>query len=153
MSYELYVKLLFEDFSQAELKEIIKISQPCNINAGDYLFKEGEESNSLYIIFTGKVEITSKSDNEEKISFPVLVNGTVLGEIAFFDGKPRTASVRAFDDIYAMKITKEAFDKLEINNPKLVIKLLKEMGRITAERLRWADEQVKELSNKLISNY
>jgi CRP-like cAMP-binding protein len=152
MSYELFVKLLFEDFSENELKEVLSISKPCKFNSGDFIFKEGEDSNSLYIIFTGQVEISSKQDNEDKISFPFVMNGTVLGEIAFFDGKPRTASARAFDEIDAMQITREAFSKLEIKNPPLAIKILKEIGRITAERLRWADEQVKELSNKLISN-
>jgi CRP-like cAMP-binding protein len=146
MSYDLYVKVLFENFSEDELRKLLSISKQCKFQSGDYLFREGDESYSMYIIFTGNVEISS-SGFKDKITFQDFSkNGTVLGEVAFFDGKPRTASVRAIDNIVAMQITKDEFSKIEKEDPGLAIKFLKEIGKITAERLRSADLQVKELS-------
>lgn len=148
MAYDLFIELLFEDFSQTELKELLSFSQKTKYMSGDYLFKEGDISDSIYIIFTGRIEISSETEHHDKINFPTVLNGTVLGEVAFFDGKPRTASARAIDNIEAMVITHKSFAQMEDINPKLAIKFLKEVAKITAERLRWADQKVKELSDK-----
>ncbi len=146
MSHELLVELLFEDFSESELQELLSISEPKKFLSGDFLFKEGDNSDSIYIIFSGRVEISTQKKDHDKISFPTVVNGTVLGEIAFFDGKPRTASVRAIDNLQVIIITKSSFDELEKNHTKLAIKLLKDILRVTAERLRWADNRLIDLS-------
>ncbi|MBC7474296.1 MAG: cyclic nucleotide-binding domain-containing protein [Candidatus Sericytochromatia bacterium] len=146
MSHELLVELLFEDFSESELQELLSISEPKKFLSGDFLFKEGDNSDSIYIIFSGRVEISTQKKDHDKISFPTVVNGTVLGEIAFFDGKPRTASVRAIDNLQAIIISKSSFDELEKNHTKLAIKLLKDILRVTAERLRWADKKLIDLS-------
>ena len=148
MAYDLFINLLFEDFSEQELKDLLSISKKYKYMSGDYLFREGDISDSMYIIFTGRVEISTKAEGNDKINFPTVVNGTVLGEMAFFDGKPRSASVRAIDNIEAMVITHDALEKFENDNPKLAIKFLKEIAKITAERLRWADLKVKGLSDK-----
>lgn len=145
MQDETFIELLFEDFSEYELKELLSLARSERFNSGDFLFREGDDSESIYIIFSGRVEISSRTDNLDKISFPTVINGTVLGEIAFFDGKPRTASVRAIDNIEAIVIDKECFTEIERFHPKLAIKLLKEIIRITAERLRWTDQMLKEL--------
>lgn len=147
MAYDLFIELLFEDFSEDDLKELLLYSKKIKFSSGDYIFKEGDVSDSLYIIFTGRIELTTKTENKDKINLPVVLNGTVLGEIAFFDGKPRTASARAIDNIESMMFTHDSFEKMENENPKIAIKFLKEIAKITAERLRWADEKVKELIN------
>lgn len=148
MPYDLFIKLLFEDLSENELKELLSYSHKIKFSSGDYIFKEGDESDSLYIIFTGKIELTTKTHYNDKIDLPIVLNGTVLGEVAFFDGKPRTASARAIDNIEAMKFTHSDFEKMENQSPKLAIKFLKEIAKISAERLRWADEIVKDLIDK-----
>jgi CRP-like cAMP-binding protein len=140
MTEQLYAKPLFEDFSEEEMQELLGFSRAIKFEAGDYLFRQDDISQSIYIIFSGNVELSAINVNEEEISFPVVGNGTVLGEIAFFDGKPRTASAKALDTLETIIFTHEDFTRLEEENPKLAIRILREFGRITAERLRWADE-------------
>ena len=148
MAYDLFIELLFEDFSEEELSELLLYSKKIKFSSGDYLFKEGDVSDCIYIIFTGRIELTTKTEHNDKIQLPTVLNGTVLGEIAFFDGKPRTASARAIDNIEAMMFTHDSFEDMENKSPKIAIKFLKEIAKITSERLRWADERVKELLDK-----
>lgn len=138
-------KALFEDFSDNEIKEVLNYTQAYKFNKGDFLFKEGENTKSLYIIFSGNVEISALNSKGERVSFPFSGNGTVLGEIAFLDGKDRTASAQALDILEAIEITPLNFQKMELEKPMLAIKFLKELGRIVAERLRWADEVLVEV--------
>jgi CRP/FNR family cyclic AMP-dependent transcriptional regulator len=138
-------KALFEDFSDNEIKEVLNYTQAYKFNKGDFLFKEGENTKSLYIIFSGNVEISALNSKGERVSFPFSGNGTVLGEIAFLDGRDRTASAQALDVLEAIEITPSNFQRMEIEKPQLAIKFLKELGRIVAERLRWADEVLVEV--------
>ncbi len=145
MSQEIFSKPLFEDFSEDEMQELLNFSKAARYESGEFLFKQGDSGNSIYIIFTGEVEISLINNNNEEVSFPVIGNGTVLGEIAFFDGKPRTASAKALNLLEVIIIHQDEFDVLENKNPRLAMKVLRELGRITAERLRWADELLAEL--------
>jgi CRP/FNR family cyclic AMP-dependent transcriptional regulator len=145
MSQEIFSKPLFEDFSEEEMQELLNFSKAARYEPGEFLFNQGDSGNSIYIIFSGEVEISLINNNNEEVSFPVIGNGTVLGEIAFFDGKERTASAKAINALEVIIIHQDEFDNLEEKNPRLAIKVLRELGRITAERLRWADELLAEL--------
>ena len=147
MDEEINVKPLFEDFSEQEMHELLSFSRAATFGPGDYLFRQGDITQSIYIIFSGDVELSAVNNSDEEVFFPVMSNGTVLGEIAFFDGKPRTASARAVESLETIIISQEGFSRLENEKPGLAIKILREFGRITAERLRWADEILIDIIN------
>jgi len=60
----------------------------------------------------------------------------VFGEQAFFDGLPRSASVRALSDGEVRSLTREAFAVLAAREPELARALLLDLGRILSLRLR-----------------
>jgi CRP-like cAMP-binding protein len=62
--------------------------------------------------------------------------GSVLGEIAFFDGKPRSASVRALTDTELLRLSADAFEVLSTRHPDVGRKILLDLGRVLALRLR-----------------
>ncbi len=67
------------------------------IPAGHYLFRDGDPSDSMYVIKGGKFAVT-KSKNTSEIVLAELGPGAMVGEMAFFDGRPRSASVKAIKD-------------------------------------------------------
>jgi len=64
--------------------------------------------------------------------------GSVFGEISFFDGAPRSATIRSKTPGTAIRITTETFDTLAAWEPVIARKLLFDLGRILAMWLRWA---------------
>jgi len=129
----------FLNFEDNEMIELINISKRCVFEEDDYIFIKNDKSDAFYIISDGFVQIYSTKDGKE-MTFPLIASGRVLGEIAFFDKRPRTASAKAFKRTEALLISDEAFAKLEKNNPQLAIKILKELGTVLAKRLRLSDE-------------
>jgi len=146
MAQEVTIIPLFDNLTEKEIKEFLSFTNAVRYEKDHYLFRKGDQSKDLYIIFSGHVEISSgASDNDESIHFPVLGDGTIFGEIAFFDNNPRTASIKTLDHLEAIVLSQEDFFRFEEANPKLAIKVLKEFARIISERLRWSDEIIVEL--------
>lgn len=67
------------------------------IHKGDVLFKEGDVSDAIYVIKSGRIAITKAKGNGE-IVLAEKKTGEMLGEMAFFDNKPRSATAKAIQD-------------------------------------------------------
>lgn len=61
------------------------------------LFREGDPSDAMYVIKSGRIAIT-KAKGSKDIHLAELVPGEMLGEMAFFDNKPRSAGAKALAD-------------------------------------------------------
>jgi CRP-like cAMP-binding protein len=66
--------------------------------------------------------------------------GSVIGELAFFDGGPRSALVRAVTPAVLAELSPADFNALAAANPGLARRLLFDLGRILAQRLRAAQQ-------------
>src|SRR6266478_3052702 len=65
--------------------------------------------------------------------------GSVVGELSFFDGGPRSAAVRAVTPVALAELTAADFEVLRKRHPDLACRLLADLGRILAGRLRRAE--------------
>jgi CRP-like cAMP-binding protein len=66
----------------------------------------------------------------------VLERGDLFGEVAFFDGQPRSADVIALEPSEVLILTPAAFERLRVSCPRLALHLTLDLGRILGERLR-----------------
>jgi CRP-like cAMP-binding protein len=64
---------------------------------GDLLFREGDPADAMYVIKSGRIAIT-KSKGSGEIILAEKTNGEMLGEMGFFDNKPRSAGAKAIAD-------------------------------------------------------
>lgn len=67
------------------------------LNKGDILFKEGDSPDAIYVIKSGRIAITKAKGNGE-IILAEKKSGEMLGEMAFFDNKPRSAGAKAVQE-------------------------------------------------------
>lgn len=73
---------------------------------GDILFREGDSSDAIYVIKSGRIAIT-KAKGSGEIILAEKKPGEMLGEMAFFDNKPRSAGAKAIaeTEVIAMPFT------------------------------------------------
>jgi CRP/FNR family cyclic AMP-dependent transcriptional regulator len=64
------------------------------LKKNEFLFREGDPSDSCYVVKTGQIAIT-KAKGSSEIELAILRPGQMFGEMAFFDGRPRSASAKA----------------------------------------------------------
>lgn len=100
------------------------------------LIRQGERDRDIFIVLAGSFAPTDGgpvSGNRVR-----LLPGDVFGEIAFFDGLPRTSTVVALEASRIMRIRYQAFEALAASEPVLARMLLMDLGRAMASRLRVA---------------
>ena len=76
------------------------------VPAGEWLMRQGEPGDSLYVVRSGRLEIVLERPREEVLR--VLTRGAVVGELALITGSPRSASVRARRDSELLKLERGA---------------------------------------------
>lgn len=104
----------------------------------EVLFHEGDESDGMYLVRSGELKIYLDKDGNE-IQLATVGPGGMIGEMAFFEDKPRSASVKALKASEVTKISNQDFEKLIKQIPKWFVTLMSGLSgrlRITNERLQ-----------------
>ena len=129
--------VFLDALSEKDWEKLLSLVETRHFRAGDYLINAGEPDSSFYILSSGTVEVVLPSGTGEAHVLTEIPEGSVVGEIAFFDRRPRSASIRAKSEGTAVRISKENLDYLAVWEPTIATTVLFDLGRILAERLRW----------------
>jgi NTE family protein len=109
----------------AEIREqIARSSRELRLEAGEWLFREGEEGDALFVIRAGRLEIVSSEGDVMRI----LGRGAALGELALITSSPRSASARAARDTDLVAIDRDEFQQLLKRAPEVSLALTQTLG-------------------------
>ena len=120
-------------FSHAEVRRV---------GAGLALVQAGEDDRALYLLTEGTVGVRLPRDES---AFKTIDAPSVVGELAFFDGRPRSATLDAVTDVEVVRLDQEGFARLADAAPDLAHAMLRDLARILALRLRMASEVIANL--------
>ena len=102
---------LFASLPDSAVEEIADRAEETQVAAGDWLFREGDPGEGLYVLRTGRLEVVREAGDAE-ILIRSLSPGAVLGELAVLTDAPRSASVRARRDSGLLGLSSAAFLEL-----------------------------------------
>ncbi len=91
--------------------------------AGSEICRAGETGNCMYVIQQGQAEVIS---NGQRLR--LLGPGEIIGEMALFTRRPRSATVRAVSDSRVLTIDKRGFLKRVHEDPSLAFRILENMS-------------------------
>ena len=129
--------LLLPEWHDEDWRTLFRFTTTRRLVAGDALIRRGEPDRTLYFVLAGKLEVTARSgDGQTMGRVAQVAAGSVLGELAFFDGGPRSAGAWATTDCDVAAMTPDQFTGFDANHPALARGLLFALGRILAIRLR-----------------
>lgn len=112
------------------------------LKKGQYLFKEGENAGAMYLLKTGNIRIFKKKGDSD-IEIETIRSGQILGELAFLDGNPRSASGEALTDCELVEISGPNFQGVLDKIPEW----LKILMRTLVTRLRVASTRIRQLES------
>jgi len=104
---------------------------------GINLFHENDYSRELFVIQCGSVKVYRRINTKE-IELAVLSKGSVVGEMALIDGKPRSASAIALEDSTVTIIDAETFLERVAGAPPWFISVIKTVS----EKIRNANRRL-----------
>jgi CRP/FNR family transcriptional regulator len=132
----LFARLGDEDWA-ALSADIAVIAVP----RGEPAFHEGDDGDALFVIVDGKMKISRTTPDGRENLLAVLGPGDLLGELAVFDGSPRTATASALVDTTLAKLGHDDFQRFLAPRPAVAVELL----RVLATRLRQTNDAMADL--------
>ncbi|MCP4717386.1 MAG: Crp/Fnr family transcriptional regulator [Deltaproteobacteria bacterium] len=132
---------LFTGLSDQELDSLVKVAIKKTFPKSTVLCNEGDQSNSLYVICSGKVKVTKNDEDGKEVILAMLGPGEYFGEMSLLDSEPRSASVTTKEQTEIMLFSRDDFMRIFSSNP-VASNLLK--GLLT--RLREANKKIESLA-------
>ena len=134
--------LFLPDATAMDWAKIFSFAEVLEVSAGLALVQAGEDERALYLLTEGTVGVRMP---RAETAFKSIDAPSVLGELAFFDGSPRSATLDALTDVQVVKIDTDCFNRLSEAEPALAHAMLMDLARILALRLRMASDVISSL--------
>ena len=133
---------LFSVLADEELNAISRLAVTRNYPKNSVIINEGDHTDSLYVILSGKVKIFLTDDQQKEVIVAIQREGDYFGELALLDEAPRSASVMTMEPCSLLIVSRGALERHLASDPKLAISLMRGL----AARLRATTENVKSLA-------
>jgi len=141
----------FESWLQAEFggdvgfDRVASYMERHELEGGEIIFRQGEPSDSVVLQASGCVAITIDDELGRPIRLRRMMGHTVVGEMGFFRGVPRTANVVAEAPTVVYRLTREAFANMQAKDPTAAAAFHKLIIRLLADRLEFANREISAL--------
>lgn len=130
---------LFEGLDATALAKVQAVLQPLRVAAGQPVFRHGDAADAVYLVVNGSIRIVAPGHNGHGgPRYASLSPGTLFGEAALLDGGGRTADALADVDSELLRLTQQALEQLELEDPALGAQLYRNLAAYLARRLRIA---------------
>jgi CRP/FNR family transcriptional regulator len=129
---------VFEAMEPEDLRRVAEVAVPRRFPAGQVIFREGDASDTCYVVRTGHVRAVRENTDGRTIALAHFGPGDIFGELAMFDAERRSATIEALDDLEAVAIAGSDMRRLLREHADIAVKLVIALGR----RLREANERL-----------
>ena len=138
--------------SPEEVKVLAAHLERRAFNEGEYLFREGDAGDTLYVAAQGIISIklprragqrTVADHGIESRRLVTLSPGVMFGEMVLVEDRPRSADAVVEEYAVVYGLSRTALESLRVNHPALSSKLLFNMSRLLADRLRTTTEELR----------
>lgn len=118
---------MFAGLSEPLRRQIAAHAEWIRLEAGEWLFREGDAGDSLYVVRSGRLEVVV--EEPRPVVVRALTRGAVVGELALLTREPRSASVRARRDCELLRVSSTDFAELLSHERRFSLALMRELGR------------------------
>ena len=134
---------LFKDLDDTELAAVAEVCREETFESGEYIFRERESGNRLYLITQGEVRVSRSVPGSGEEALAVLKPGALFGEMAVFDRGDRSTDAISNGGTVVLTITRADFELLLDFNRELAHKVLWSVTRLLSARLRNTNDSLR----------
>jgi CRP/FNR family transcriptional regulator, cyclic AMP receptor protein len=120
---------VFAELAPEELEHVAEVAVPRSFGAGDVIFREGDESNTCYVVRNGHARAIRQHNDGRTLTLANFGPGEVFGELAMFDADRRSATVEAIEELEVAAILGPDMRRLMREHPDITVKLAIALGR------------------------
>ena len=146
---------LFYDFAMEEekLKLVASIMEKRSYVKSEYIFREKEPGNELFILISGSITVlkTTRSGDEYTIVDLYANSEVFFGEFALMDHDLRSASIRVLQDCSVLVMNREKFEALGNQRPDIALPILRVISKKMSSYLRNSSADIVLLFDALVN--
>jgi CRP-like cAMP-binding protein len=143
---ELKKQILFSDLTDAELGVIAKKITLEKFSKGKPIFKAGEQTKGIFLVKSGKVEISMQTADGWKQTLALLSENHIFGELSVIENKQtHGANATAIDDTEVYRFKTADFKALELSDTAMMYKIMKTIARIASSNVHSMNEKLMKL--------
>ena len=121
--------VVFPALTDAQRQTLLSRCTPRAYAKGETIFSRGEPGSLIFVIETGRVEVSVTSRRGCRTILNQMGPGEVLGELAMLDGDPRSADARAATDATGRILTRQHFLVFLSDFPEMAAAIIQEICR------------------------
>jgi CRP-like cAMP-binding protein len=95
---------------------------------GEFIVRQGEVSEGMFVIQEGAVDVVVNKDGRE-VFLRTLGKGEFIGEMGIFERLPRSATVRARGDARLLSVDRKTFLRRIHEDPSLAFRVVETLSR------------------------
>jgi CRP-like cAMP-binding protein len=126
---------LFATLAEEDLEEVAHISVPREFDTGESVFRQGDDSDTCYVVHVGRVRAVRGHTDGRQITVAVFASGEIFGELALFEDERRGVTVEALEPTSAIALLGSDMRRLMDEHTDIALKFVVALSR----RLREAN--------------
>lgn len=119
---------IFDELTEIQLAKIAELSVQEKFRKGQYLFRQGDSAQWLYLIMRGRIKLVKHAPTGATTIIEIYSVGDELSSSALIEDGPYPASARALTDGIIVKLSKSVFKKMLHEWPKVSFNVMRELG-------------------------
>jgi len=140
---------LFDGLSRSQLRLLAFASDWFMAKEGEYIFREGENADAVYLVTDGLGELVWENFDELNFEDRFVRSGRLIGDLAVIQGRPRVLDLIVREDVAGLRIGTNEFLEVISSDPDIAMNLLRTVSGYlgdVAEQLR--EEKMKGIAAK-----
>lgn len=129
---------VFAGLADEDIARVAEVAVPRRFDAGEVVFREGDDSDTCYIVRSGLARAVREHPDGRTITLSNFGPGDIFGELAMFDRESRSATVDTIEPTEAIAILSGDMRRLMSEHPEIAVKLISAL----AQRLRATNERL-----------
>jgi CRP-like cAMP-binding protein len=150
---DLKKQVLFQDIDERDLHKIAKNLEVLEFKEGEYLYKENEERKGLYLVHSGKIEVTNSALGGVEYSLFSRGPGDFVGTHVIFGEKKHGTNAKARENSVVFLLPKEAFEFLENEDVVAAYLIMKNVAHVMSEDQLNLCRKINELTTSMYHRY
>lgn len=127
---------IFEQLTDGQLKRIEQRLISLEFEPGDLVFREGAPGRYICFIISGELEVLKDPGEGDNVPIATLSAGHSVGEMSIIDGLTCSATVICRTPARVLALTREDFDLLVDEEPRLGTEIFRGISRLLSMSLR-----------------
>ena len=124
------------------VKRLMSYFERIELHKGDVLFAQGDPSDSVEMVAAGCVAVTVTQPDGKVAKLRRMTGQTVIGEMGFYRGQPRAATILAEEPTVVYRLTRKAFLRMHKRDPEIVSSFNRLIVRVLSDRLDFANREI-----------